>query len=353
MSRLFPGKSQNSSGKAGLVMKPKQKIVFICEKCRWLISPGRELSPSHALFLHRTKDLPTGTSARTSLAVIAASYLSIRVSSTCIPKCLPAFSICASTLSPVLRLVAEMALPSGLTNRIVSAFCNMRLIGWFSAWASMSIIGLAGELRTIIRLESELAELVKELRDNPAPDDAIDRQSTESLGSAADETGDRRQETEDRRQKTGPLILPVKGLNIPFADVALQDGDAVIVERFEPPLVTVMGLVQKPGNFPYPPDARYNLMQAIGFAGGFDQAAEPRYATVYRMKPDSTIVHVIFPLVEGSRMTEALGILIKPGDIVAVEHTPRTRKNVFLDKVFRVNLGVYVPLSDLWSSSSN
>jgi len=148
--------------------------------------------------------------------------------------------------------------------------------------------------------------------------------------------------------KHEPLVLPVKGLNIPFADVALQDGDTVIVERLELPLVTVVGLVNKPGNFPYPPDARYNLMQALGFAGGFNQAANPRYATVYRMKPDRTIVHAIFPLVKGSRMTEALGILIKPGDIVAVEHTPRTRKNVFLDKVFRINFGAYVPLGDLW-----
>ncbi len=211
------------------------------------------------------------------------------------------------------------------------------------------LIGLAEELRTIISLESELAELVKDLRSNPAPDDAIDRQSIESLGSAAD-TGN----GHTAKSPTGepePLILPVKGLNIPFADVALQDGDAVIVERFEPPLVTVMGLVQKPGNFPYPPDARYNLMQAIGFAGGFNQAADPRYVTVYRMKPDRTIVHAIFSLVEGSRMTEALGILIKPGDIVAVEHTPRTRKNVFLDKVFRINMGTYVRLDDLWGSS--
>jgi len=208
------------------------------------------------------------------------------------------------------------------------------------------LIGLAEELRTIVSLESELAELLKELRDNPASGDAIDRQFTESFGSAAN--AGNRNTPKSPTGKPEPLVLPVKGLNIPFADVALQDGDTVIVERLELPLVTVVGLVNKPGNFPYPPDTQYNLMQALGFAGGFNQAANPRYATVYRMKPDRTIVHAIFPLVKGSRMTEALGILIKPGDIVAVEHTPRTRKNVFLDKVFRMNFGAYVPLGDLW-----
>jgi len=189
------------------------------------------------------------------------------------------------------------------------------------------LVALAQELQTIVSLESY-------------------KQLIESLGSQSN-TG--HQDALKRRDcKPESLVLPVKGLNIPFADVALQDGDTVIVERLELPLVTVVGLVNKPGNFPYPPDTQYNLMQALGFAGGFNQAAGPRYATVYRMKPDRTIVHAIFPLVKGSRMTEALGILIKPGDIVAVEHTPRTRKNVFLDKVFRINFGAYVPLGDLW-----
>ncbi len=140
------------------------------------------------------------------------------------------------------------------------------------------------------------------------------------------------------------FVLPVKGLNIPFADVALQDGDTVTVERLEQPLFTVLGLVNRPGNFPYPPDAQYNLLQAVGFAGGLDKDAEPRYATIYRLKPDGAIVSAIFKVVEGPNLTEALNTLIKPGDIVAIEHTTRTRTKLFLDRVFRINMGVYVPL---------
>lgn len=145
-------------------------------------------------------------------------------------------------------------------------------------------------------------------------------------------------------QEDKPLVLPVKGLNIPFADVALQDGDTVIVERLELPLVTVVGLVNKQGNFPYPPDTQYNLMQALGFAGGLDQAVEPRYATVYRLKPDGEVVHATFAFRDKSGLTAASNVLIKPGDIVDIEHTPRTRTKAFLDKVFRINLGVYAPL---------
>ena len=39
------------------------------------------------------------------------------------------------------RFEIETALPSGVTKRIVSAFCRTRLIGMSSAWASINIIG--------------------------------------------------------------------------------------------------------------------------------------------------------------------------------------------------------------------
>jgi len=180
-------------------------------------------------------------------------------------------------------------------------------------------------------------------KQNPASEELLDKELLEILEL---EKGlqIRERAVSDKLTKSEPFVLPVKGFNIPFADVALQDGDTVIVERLEQPLFTVLGLVNRPGNFPYPPDVRYNLMQAVGFAGGLDQATEPRYATIYRLKPNGTIVSAIFRVVEGPNLTEALNTFIKPGDIVAIEHTPRTRTKLFLDQVFRINMGVYVPL---------
>ena len=147
--------------------------------------------------------------------------------------------------------------------------------------------------------------------------------------------------------KTKPIVLPVKGLNIPFADVELCEGDTVVVERLEMPIFSVIGLVTKPGNFPYPPDVKYNLMQAIAFAGGLDQAADPRYVTIYRLKADGTIVNAPFEIIDvknSSQLTEALNIPVKPGDIVAVEQTPRTRATLFLQRIFSVHVGAYVPV---------
>jgi polysaccharide export outer membrane protein len=147
-------------------------------------------------------------------------------------------------------------------------------------------------------------------------------------------------------KKSKSLVLPVKGYNIPFADVELQDGDSVIVERLQPPLFTVIELVNRPGNFPYPPDVQYTLMQAIGFAGGLNLIAEPRYATIYRLKRDGTCISVIFPIKGRSKLADASNTIIKPGDIIAVEHTPRTRTALFLDRTFRVTIGTYWGIDD-------
>ena len=92
-------------------------------------------------------------------------------------------------------------------------------------------------------------------------------------------------------------------------------------------------------------------MQALAFAGGLDPATEPRYATIYRLKSEGTIVHATFEIVNvknSSQLTDAWNTLIKPGDIVSVEHTPRTRAKLFLDSIFRINIGTYFNLSDAW-----
>jgi protein involved in polysaccharide export with SLBB domain len=122
----------------------------------------------------------------------------------------------------------------------------------------------------------------------------------------------------------------------------------------EPPsaqYVSVVGLVMAPGNFPCPPDARYTLIQAIAFAGGLNLIAAPRYVSLYRLNADGTIASITLQLVDpraDEQLTEALALPLKPGDVVSVEHTPRTRTNVFLDRVLRISLGLYVTPDDLW-----
>jgi len=122
-----------------------------------------------------------------------------------------------------------------------------------------------------------------------------------------------------------------------------------LIERLEQPPFTVIGLVNRPGTFPYPPDVQYNLMQALAFADGLNLDLEPRYATVYRLKADGSIADVTLHIAQDSKFVEASTTHIKPGDVVAVEHTPRTRTKAFLDRVLNINVGAYVPADDLWN----
>lgn len=149
------------------------------------------------------------------------------------------------------------------------------------------------------------------------------------------------------------LILPVRGLNIPFADVSLQEGDTVVVEPPREQFISVVGLVRTPGNLPYPPGTQFNLIQAIAFAGGLDQVADPRYVSVYRLTPEGEIISITFQLVNPhlqQQLTRALAVSLLPGDVVSVENTPRTRTNVFLDRVFRITLGLYLTPDSFWNN---
>ncbi len=139
--------------------------------------------------------------------------------------------------------------------------------------------------------------------------------------------------------KAKPVILPVKGLAIPFADIALGDGDTVEVERIKPQVFTVIGLVNRSGTFPYPPGAKYNLLQALAFAGGINDIAAPEYARVYRQNTQGKIISASFRL-KGSTPADAASLMIKPGDVVAVEQTFSTQARLFLAQVLSIKAGV-------------
>jgi protein involved in polysaccharide export with SLBB domain len=185
-----------------------------------------------------------------------------------------------------------------------------------------------------------------------------------SVGDAGDATGRVQpagvlkklvyEDSESPRTPTGNemvLNLPVRGLNIPFSDVPLVDGDTVIVERNKPQTISVIGLVARPGSFPYPPDVRYTLAEALALAGGLDMVAEPHFVSVYRLRNDGTIAGATFQFSRSSgpeHLTAALALEVKPGDVISVEHTLRTRTNVFFDRIVRITLGWYVQPDDFW-----
>jgi len=139
--------------------------------------------------------------------------------------------------------------------------------------------------------------------------------------------------------KPEKLTLPVKLPDASDSDIGLRPGDTIEVERLQPQYFMVVGLVNKPGAIPYETGKKYNLAQAIAFAGGIRETHSPPYARIYRSTKDGKLMTAKVTI-KGSNATEAGSLLIKPGDIVAVDHTFGTKMRAFLAKLIRG--GVFV-----------
>lgn len=135
--------------------------------------------------------------------------------------------------------------------------------------------------------------------------------------------------------------LPVRGLNVPFYDMPLEGGERIEVERYEPDLFTVVGLVNSSGAIEYPPESSFNLMQAIAMAGGVDRIADPPYATVFRKDPETgEIIPATFKI-KGNGLVQSSSLEIKPGDVIFIGHTAGSWTRAFAAEIFRINIGFF------------
>lgn len=137
---------------------------------------------------------------------------------------------------------------------------------------------------------------------------------------------------QDEQGDTVTHTLAVQLSDIPLEDLALRGGETIVVEPPTDRQFCVIGLVKKSGSFVYPPPRHYNLMQALATAGGVDEIAAPRYATVYRVRADGKVVGATFKI-DGTGLTDAANVTIKDGDVIAVEHTPGSWLRQFFSQV--------------------
>jgi len=140
-------------------------------------------------------------------------------------------------------------------------------------------------------------------------------------------------------ENSEPVLLPIRDMNIPFVNVALVGGEMVEVRQIDSAIFTVLGLVNSPGIFPCSPDIEdYTLFQALGFAGGVNLVANPKYATIYRRDGAGKIVSVVFKFNQ-RKLSRGANIKIRPGDMINVEPTLRTDVRLALANAFRVVVG--------------
>jgi polysaccharide export outer membrane protein len=133
--------------------------------------------------------------------------------------------------------------------------------------------------------------------------------------------------------------VPVFDTSIPARDAELADGDTVVVEAMEEQGVSVVGLVKSPGTYPLASKGRVTVMDALAFAGGVNDVADPQYARVYRQDKDGTLISQLIKL-SGSSAVGASETRVKPGDIVVVEQTARTRTRLILSQIVKMGVGV-------------
>jgi hypothetical protein len=81
-------------------------------------------------------------------------------------------------------------------------------------------------------------------------------------------------------------------------------------------------------------------MESLAYAGGLNMVADPRYVKVYRQDSSGEIVSATFSI-DSKSFQDAYAVAIKPGDVIYVDHTLRTRVNQFIADVFNFRVGYY------------
>ena len=156
----------------------------------------------------------------------------------------------------------------------------------------------------------------------------------------------------------GFITLPIVG-ELHVAGKTLAQIEASVIDAYHPkyvvnpPMVVceikkyqreservfaVIGLVQNSGVFPYPADVQYTVMEALAFAGGLDMVADPRYLKIYRKDGGGDLVSATFS-VDKRSMDDTYALVVKPGDLIYVDHTLRTRVNKFVADALHITVG--------------
>ncbi len=121
----------------------------------------------------------------------------------------------------------------------------------------------------------------------------------------------------------------------------LRDGDVVQVAKRTLPPVYVIGLVTKPGEFPYPPNQELRVTDALALGGGVSNAFANDILVIRRLPNASEPVRIAVSIQDAKNGRD--NIPLAPGDTVSVEQTPATAFLDVLQKIGNFGLGSHYP----------
>ncbi len=122
----------------------------------------------------------------------------------------------------------------------------------------------------------------------------------------------------------------------------LEDGDVVHVLKRDIPPVSVIGLVQKPGEFEFPRNRPLYFLDAVALAGGVSSPVADKALIIRRTSDQKTVAQIEVSIQAAKRGAQNLEL--QPGDTVSIERTPAT---VFVDTLqtfFRIGFSSNLPI---------
>lgn len=119
----------------------------------------------------------------------------------------------------------------------------------------------------------------------------------------------------------------------------LQNGDTITIEDRKTKPIYVMGMVNKPGEYPMPVDRDVRVLEAIGLAGGVDRGSLPDKALVIRQRPDGGGIVAIRIDLSKAKKSNADNIRLMQGDTVSVEETAASFTRGLLRNAVRFGVG--------------
>jgi polysaccharide biosynthesis/export protein len=121
----------------------------------------------------------------------------------------------------------------------------------------------------------------------------------------------------------------------------LYDGDVVYVAKRMIRPVYVIGLVRKPGEFPYPASQELRVLDALALAGGVSNPIAEDVLVIRQMPNQKEPVRIAVSIQSAKNGRD--NVALAPGDTVTVEQTPLTVVADIIGTFFRVGIGATLP----------
>jgi polysaccharide biosynthesis/export protein len=187
-----------------------------------------------------------------------------------------------------------------------------------------------------------------EIRRTDSRNLGANRQQTGGLQAADKKRNDLVLASHNEEQPVAGASLAVTKVNLDTTNrrteklPELRDGDVIYVAKRVPKPVYVLGLVRKPGEFPYPVNQELRVLDAIALAGGCSNPLAEDVLVIRRLPEKSEPIRIAVSLQAAKQGQD--NVALAPGDTVSVEHTPVTAFADMIQTFVRVGLGASMTL---------